>query len=61
MSFKDIIKRSVLESFTKSNLTTTTVCVTLGITILIALYIFIVYYLSTRKTFYNKTDRKSVV
>ena len=51
MSFKDIIKRSVLESFTKSNLTTTTVCVTLGITILIALYIFIVYYLSTRKTF----------
>lgn len=60
MSFKDIIKRSVLESFTKSNLTTTTVCVTLGITILIALYIFIVYYLSTRKTFYNKTFNVSL-
>lgn len=55
MSFKDIIKKSVLESFTGSNITTTTVCVTLAITVALALYIFVVYYLSTRKTFYNKT------
>lgn len=55
MSFKDIIKKSVLESFTGSNITTATVCITLGITIILALYIFVVYYLSTRKTFYNKT------
>lgn len=60
MSFKDIIKKSVLESFTGSNITTTTVCVTLGITIILALYIFIVYYLSTRKTFYNKTFNVSL-
>lgn len=60
MSFKDIIKKSVLESFTGSNITTTIVCVTLAITVLLALYIFVVYYLSTRKTFYNKTFNVSL-
>lgn len=60
MSFRDIIKKSVLESFAGSNITTTTVCVTLGITIILALYIFTVYYLSTRKTFYNKTFNVSL-
>ena len=60
MSFRDIIKKSVLESFAGSNITTTTVCVTLGITIILALYIFAVYYLSTRKTFYNKTFNVSL-
>lgn len=60
MSFKDVIKKSVLESFSGSNITTTTVCITLGITIILALYIFLVYYLSTRKTFYNKTFNVSL-
>lgn len=60
MSFRDVIKKSVLESFTGSNITTTTVCITLGITIILALYIFAVYYLSTRKTFYNKTFNVSL-
>ncbi len=60
MSFKDIIKKSVLESFTGSNITTTTVCITLAITIVLALYIFAVYYLSTRKTFYNKSFNVSL-
>ena len=60
MSFRDIIKKSVLESFTGSSITTTTVCVTLGITVILALYLFAVYYLSTRKTFYNKTFNVSL-
>lgn len=60
MSFRDIIKRSVLESFTGSNITTATVCVTLGITVILAAYIFIVYYLSTKKSFYNKTFNVSL-
>ncbi|WWR15320.1 DUF4956 domain-containing protein [Lachnospiraceae bacterium JLR.KK008] len=60
MSFRDIIKKSVLESFTGSSITTVTVCVTLAITIVLALYIFIVYYLSARKTFYNKTFNVSL-
>ena len=61
MSFKDIIKKSVLESFTNSNITTTAVCVTLAITTILALYIFAVYFLSTKKTFYNKTFNISLV
>ncbi len=61
MSFKDIIKRSVLESFTGSSITTTTVCVALGIDLILALYVFAVYYLSTKKTFYNKTFNISLV
>ena len=60
MSFRDMIKKSVLESFTGSSITTTTVCVTLGITVILALYLFAVYYLSTRKTFYNKTFNVSL-
>ncbi len=60
MSFRDIIKKSVLQSFTGSNITTTTVCITLMITVILALYIFAVYYLSTRKTFYNKTFNVSL-
>ncbi len=61
MSFKDVIKKSVLESFTGNNITTTTVCVTLGITIILALYVFVVYYLSVRKTFYNQSFNVSLV
>ena len=59
-SFRDIIKKSVLESFTGSSITTMTVCVTLGITVILALYIFVVYYLSSKKTFYNKTFNVSL-
>lgn len=55
MSFKDMIRKSVLEGFGGSNITTPDILVTLGITTLIALYIFVVYYLSTKKTFYNKS------
>lgn len=55
MSFKDVIKKSVLEGFTGNNITTAAILVALGITVLIALYIFMVYYFSTRKTFYNKS------
>ena len=44
-TFRDIIKKSVLESFTGSSITTMTVCVTLGITVILALYIFVVYYI----------------
>lgn len=60
MSFRDIIKKSVLQSFTGNSITTATVCVTLIITVILALYIFAVYYLSTRKTFYNKTFNVSL-
>lgn len=55
VSFRDVIKKSVLEGFTGNNITTASILVALGITIIIALYIFMVYYFATRKTFYNKS------
>jgi len=54
MSFSDIIKKSVINSFTPSDMTGTQIAVVLLSTFLIALYIFFVYRFVTRNTFYNK-------
>ena len=50
MSFKDIFKKSFLEGFASTEITTLTVVTALGVACLLALYIFFVY----RKTFYSK-------
>ena len=54
MSFKDIFKRSFLEGFSSAEITTPTIVVALGIACVLALYIFFVYRIVTRKTFYSK-------
>ena len=54
MSFRDIIKNSILETMENSTLSTASICVTLGIAILFCIYIYTVYYLSQKKGFYNK-------
>ena len=54
MSYSDIIKKSVLEGFSYADFSTTKMAVTLGLTFLIAVYIFFVYRFITRSTFYNK-------
>lgn len=54
MSFKDIFKKSFLEGFASSEITTPTVVIALGIACVLALYIFFVYRVVTRKTFYSK-------
>lgn len=54
-TFSDIFKKSFLEGFRASNITTGTILVTLFVTAILALYIFCVYYLATKKTFYSKT------
>lgn len=54
MSYSDIIKKSVLEGFSYADFSTTKMAVTLGLTFLVAVYIFFVYRLITRSTFYNK-------
>lgn len=54
MSYSDIIKKSVLEGFSYADFSTTKMVVTLGLTFLIAVYIFFVYRFITRNTFYNK-------
>ncbi len=55
MSFRDIFKKSFLEGYASAEITTFTIVVALGIACLLALYIFFVYRVVTRKTFYSKT------
>lgn len=60
MGFNDIIKNSVLEGFSSSNISTTKMILTLGICFLIAVYIFFVYRYITRTTFYDKSFNVSM-
>ena len=54
MNFSDIFKKSFLEGYASTEITTITIVAALGIACLLALYIFFVYRVVTRKTFYNK-------
>lgn len=54
MNFSDIFKNSFVSMFAQTNISTSHIIMTLGMTCVIALYIFAVYRLITRKTFYNK-------
>ena len=54
-TFSNIFKKSFLEGFGGSDITTVRILVTLAVTCALALYIFIVYYVATKKTFYSKT------
>ena len=54
MSFKDIFKKSFLEGFASTEITTVTVVAALAIACALAFYIFLTYRVVTRKTFYSK-------
>ena len=54
MSFKDIFKKSFLEGFSSAEINTKTIIIALAIASALALYIFFVYRVLTRKTFYSK-------
>ena len=54
MNFNDIFKKSFLEGYASTEITTVTIVAALGIACLLALYIFFVYRVVTRKTFYSK-------
>lgn len=60
MSFTDMIKKSVLEGFTSSDLATTEIVLTLLVSIALGLYIYFVYRTSTKSGFYNKGFNKSL-
>lgn len=55
MGIKDILKRSFLESVASSDIAAREVVLVLLITTVLALYIFFIYRILTRKTFYNKS------
>lgn len=54
MNFRDMIKKSVLEGFGYTDFPTLKIAVMLGVTFLIALYIFFIYRMVTKRTFYNR-------
>lgn len=60
-NFSDIFKKSFLQGFTSIDISTGRIAATLFVTVLIALYIFVIYRVITRKTFYSKTFNISLV
>lgn len=54
MSFNDIIKKSVLETMGNSTMSMVTICVAVAMAIIFSLYIYMIYFLSQKKSFYNK-------
>lgn len=59
-TFSNIFKKSFINGFDSGNVTTTMILITLGVTSLLALYIFLVYYFATKKTFYAKSFNISI-
>ena len=55
MGITDVIKKSILEGFTGGDMSTTEIMVTLGVTFIISLYIFLVYKLISKTALYDKS------
>lgn len=60
MSFKDIFKKSFLEGYSGSEIDLVTILAALGIACALAVYIFLIYRVITRKTFYSKSFNLSL-
>lgn len=55
MSIQDAFKKSFLTNFNTTDISTQDIVVTLFITLVLALYIFFIYRITSRKNFYNKS------
>lgn len=55
MGFSDIFKKSFLDGFSSADINVYTAATAMLITCMLALYIFVVYRVLTRKTFYSKS------
>ena len=55
MSFSDIFRKSFLDGFQSADINIYTATTAMLITCLLAFYIFLVYRVLTRKTFYSKS------
>lgn len=60
MTYKDIFKNSFLNGYESSNIDTKTIIICTLITAVIGMFIFLMYRIVTRKTFYNKTFNISI-
>lgn len=61
MSYVDILKKSFLEGYASSTLSIKSILVCMVVTTLIAIYIFILYRLMNRQSFYNKSFNISLL
>ena len=55
MSIQDAFKKSFLTNFNTADISTQDIVVTLMVTLVLALYIFFIYRIISRKNFYNKS------
>lgn len=53
MTFKDALKNSIFEGFS-TDISTTKICVTLGIAVLLGLYIYLIYKYKSKTSFYSR-------
>lgn len=60
MGFVDVIKKSVLEKLQSTDLTTTSIAISLGVAILLGLFIYTVYRLNVRSGFYSRGFNKTL-
>lgn len=60
-SFNNIIKSSFMDSFDMGGITSEVIIISLGIALILALYLFLVYFLLARKNFYNVSFNMSLV
>ena len=60
MGFTDVIKKSVLEGFHAGDLSTVSMAVTLGMAVAMGLFIYMVYRLTAKGSFYNRDFNKSL-
>lgn len=61
MSFKDVLKKSFLEGVNVSDFSITSVGLTLAVTAILGIYIYMVYRMISRKAFYSKNFNISLV
>ena len=60
MGFTDVIKKSVLEGFHAGDLSTVSMVVTLGMAVAMGLFIYLVYRMTAKGSFYNRDFNKSL-
>ena len=60
MSFSDMIKKSILEGFSASDLGTASILIYLAVSAALGLYIYFIYRISSKSGFYNKFFNKTL-
>ncbi len=60
MSFTDVLKKSIVEGFSNTDIPTIQIVLTLGITFIIAIYIYMIYRMVNKTALYDKSFHVSM-